>query len=109
MTIILLKLTIPIVINRIIQNEISIPDWIKNNAGWWADDTIDDETFVTGIEFLIKENIIQVSSNTIESTSGEIPSWIKNNAKWWSEGTISDDDFISGIEYLMNNGIISVS
>ncbi len=85
-----------------------IPLWIKNNAKWWVDDTIDDDTFTTGIEFLIKENIINVSSNIGDSTSGEIPSWVKNNAKWWAEGTISEDDFVSGIEYLVNQGIISV-
>ena len=25
--------------------EIGIPDWIKTNAGWWADGQIDDKTF----------------------------------------------------------------
>ena len=37
-----------------------IPDWIKNNAGWWADGTIDDGTFVNAIQYLIKEGLIQV-------------------------------------------------
>ena len=35
-----------------------IPAWIKNNAGWWADGSIDDETFVQGIEYLVKNGII---------------------------------------------------
>ena len=90
----------------------SIPVWIKNNAEWWADDTIDDGTFTTSIEFLINENIIQVSTGVMdfdEMDSESIPVWIKNNAKWWAEGIISEDDFVSGIEYLVNQGIISVS
>ncbi len=37
-----------------------IPSWIKNNAEWWADGQIDDETFVQGLEFLIKNGIIRV-------------------------------------------------
>ena len=37
-----------------------IPSWIKNNAGWWADGTIDDAAFVQGIQFLIKEGILRV-------------------------------------------------
>jgi hypothetical protein len=37
-----------------------IPTWIKNNAGWWADGVIDDETFVQGLEFLIQKGIIHV-------------------------------------------------
>ena len=42
-------------------NEKVIPSWIKNNAGWWADGTIDDSTFITGIKFLVKEGIIFVN------------------------------------------------
>jgi len=38
----------------------TIPSWIKNNAGWWADGIIDDDSFVQGIEFLIKQGIIQM-------------------------------------------------
>ena len=43
-----------------------IPSWIKNNAGWWADGTTDDETFVLGIQFLIEEKIISLSPTTID-------------------------------------------
>ena len=39
-----------------------IPPWIKNNAGWWADGSIDDESFVGGIQFLIEEGIMTISS-----------------------------------------------
>ena len=39
-----------------------IPSWIKNNAGWWADGSIDDDSFVSGIQFLIKEGIMKVQS-----------------------------------------------
>ena len=35
-----------------------IPSWIKNNAGWWADGKIDDNSFIQGIQFLVKEGII---------------------------------------------------
>ena len=38
----------------------SIPAWIKNNAGWWADGQIPDSAFVDGIQFLIKEGIIVI-------------------------------------------------
>ena len=37
-----------------------IPEWIKNNAKWWSEGLIDDDAFVQGIEFLVKEGIIQV-------------------------------------------------
>ncbi len=36
----------------------AVPEWIKNNAGWWAEGAIDDETFVQGIQYLISNNIL---------------------------------------------------
>ena len=41
------------------SNSVEIPEWIKNNAGWWAEGIIDDEAFVNGIQYLVKEGIIQ--------------------------------------------------
>ena len=90
--------------------ERTIPYWVKNNAGWWAEDKISDDDFVSGIEYLIKEKIISISSqNNKENSSGIIPSWIKNNAGWWAAGQISDEDFLSGIKYLIENSIIKVN
>ena len=87
----------------------SIPSWIKNNAGWWADGTIDDKSFIQGIQFLIKENILQIPS-TAQGTGSddEIPSWIKNNAGWWADGTIDDTAFVQGIQFLIKEGILRV-
>jgi len=87
-----------------------IPQWIKNNAGWWANDEIDDETFVSGIQFLIKEGIISVSSssNHEENMNKKIPQWIKNIAGWWSEGLILDKEFLESIQYLVNHKIITL-
>ena len=38
----------------------AVPEWVKNTAGWWANDEIDDETFVNAIQYLIQEGILQV-------------------------------------------------
>jgi hypothetical protein len=88
-----------------------IPSWIKNNAAWWAEDAIDDDSFIQGIQFLIKEGIMEISPTTQGSGTGysEIPSWIKNNAKWWADGSIDESSFISGIEYLVKEGIITIN
>ena len=90
-----------------------IPSWIKNNAGWWADDQIDDFTFAQGIAFLIKNKIIQISDLPV-TADGEIiidkdiviPAWIKNNAGWWDSDDISDLDFLHGIKYMVESNII---
>ena len=92
------------------MEENTIPSWIKNNAGWWADNKINDKDFISGIEYLIENKIIKVSTYVNkENSTDTIPSWIKNNAGWWSSGKISDNDFLTGIEYLIENGIINVN
>ena len=91
------------------SNSFKIPSWIKNNSGRWADGTIDDNSFVQGIEFLVKEGIIVVDSTSQDNEeSKEIPTWIKNNAGWWADGIIDDSTFITGIEFLVKEGLISV-
>ncbi|MDX1441625.1 MAG: peptidase [Nitrosopumilaceae archaeon] len=98
-------------INGSSASEVStIPEWIKNNAKWWAEDQIDDDSFVQGIQFMIKNKIIRIpnTANNSESFSGEIPGWIKNNAKWWAEDQIDDDSFVQGIQFLIKVGIIKI-
>ena len=88
-----------------------IPPWVKNNAEWWSQGLIDDSDFISGIEFLIQNDIMQISTVSSSISSGgdkEIPSWIRNNADWWSQGLISDDDFVKGIQYLVEHGIIQI-
>jgi len=87
-----------------------IPYWIKSNASWWASDKISDNDFIVGIQYLVKNKIIRLDSESVEKNSSNIiPSWIKNNAKWWSTGKISDDEFLIGIKYLITNGVMNVT
>ncbi len=91
--------------------ENKIPSWIKNNAGWWADGSIDDSSFIEGIQFLIQEKlmIVPVTTPNSDPSSDEIPSWIKNNAGWWADGSIDDSSFIEGIQFLIKVGILQIS
>jgi hypothetical protein len=43
-------------VDKIIKSK--VPSWIKNNAGWWADGTIDELTFLNGLEYLVQNGII---------------------------------------------------
>jgi len=91
------------------DTEIVIPNWIKNNAGWWADGLIEDADFVLGIQYLINEEIMTIPQTQSEQSSQQpIPNWIKNNAGWWADGLIEDAEFVSGLQYLITNGIIHV-
>ena len=40
----------------------SVPDWIKNTAGWWATDAISETEFINAIQFLANNGIIQTNS-----------------------------------------------
>ena len=94
-----------------VQTDTSIPDWIKNNAGWWSSGLIDDSSFVSGIQWLISTGIVNVPP-TEQGTGGGasvIPDWIKNNAGWWASGQIPDSAFVSGLQWLISNGIMTIS
>ncbi|WP_246282069.1 peptidase [Nitrosopumilus ureiphilus] len=93
-----------------VPEKAAIPDWIKNNAEWWAAGQIDDDSFIQGIQFLIKENVLKIPPTTqgTDSDSNEIPAWIKNNAEWWAAGQIDDDSFIQGIQFLIKEGIMRI-
>jgi len=41
-------------------NEDAVPDWIRQNVGWWAKDLISDEDFVSGIKYLVEHGIITI-------------------------------------------------
>ena len=52
------KLTFPIAVHT---SSSMIPEWVKNTAGWWADNEIPDSAFVNAIQYLIKEGIMVIS------------------------------------------------
>jgi hypothetical protein len=93
-----------------------IPNWIKDVAGWWASGDISEIEFLTGIEYLINNNIISIDfvpcndkiQSQTTSSSKSVPDWIKNNAIWWSENLIGDIDFINGLQYLIEHKIIKI-
>ena len=86
----------------------NVPAWVKNTAGWWATDAISETEFVNAVEFLVKENIIQVNVSQTSETSQSVPEWVKNTAGWWANNQISDGDFVNSIQYLISVGIMIV-
>lgn len=98
--------------NEIQINSISsdIPDWLKINAKWYSMDIISDKEFVHSIQFLIKEELIQMdkTGDTHKSSLGgdAIPEWMQKSTGWWADGLVSDAEFISGLSHLLNIGVI---
>jgi len=95
-----------------ITKNIKIPLWVKNNANWWSHDEISDDDFVAGMNYLIEQNMMDVTPHkvTILEPIHEIvlPVWVKNNAGWWSHGFISDNDFVQSIQWLIENEIVTI-
>jgi len=105
--------------NSSAQEETQIPNWIKNIAGWWANNEISEKEFLGGIEYLINNDIIRLSfvpcGGAAATAASEptleaklIPNWVKNNAGWWATDQIEDTDFINGIQYLIQKTILGI-
>jgi len=105
--------------NSSAQEEAQIPDWVKNVAGWWANNEISEKEFLAGIEYLINNDIIYLSFMPCGGVAAAaasdptlaaklIPNWVKNNAGWWATDQIEDVDFINGIEYLIKKDILGI-
>ena len=89
----------------------SIPEWVRNNAEWWSKDLIEEADFVSGIEYLIIQGVIQIPIMPDENETDDVtfvPPWIKDTVGWWSEGLVSDGEFVNGLQYLLKQGILSV-
>ncbi len=54
--------TIPL--SQSVQAQSLVPEWVKSNAGWWAEGTVDDSTFLDAITYLVENGIINVSSES---------------------------------------------
>ena len=63
-------LLVPASISTVQAQDSEIPSWIKNNAGWWATDQIDDSSFLQGIQYLIKEGIMVIPPTVASGSSG---------------------------------------
>ncbi len=89
---------------------IQIPKWVRNNAKFWHNGSIDDTTFAQGIQYMIKQGIIIIppTQSGQSNPSVTIPAWVKNNAGYWSTGDIDDATFVKGLQWLITNGIIQV-
>ena len=94
-----------------VTDDTIIPVWVKSNAKWWSENKIDNDNFISGLEYLVNEGIIKVSlPDTTDNTSiSEVQPWIKSTAGWWADGMITEDEFITAIEWLITNNIIEVA
>ena len=74
-----------------------VPLWVKNTAGWWADDKITDSEFLSGIYFLIENGLLVIELPEIqqfseaEQNNADRNSWQFSRYLDRIERTVSDD------------------
>jgi len=37
-----------------------VPNWVTDNAGWWAEGLLSDEEFINSIKFLLEKETIMI-------------------------------------------------
>ena len=53
-----------------------IPSWVKSNAKWWSQGNIDDDTFVGGIQHLMKERIVDIPDLPPQASEKARPNFV---------------------------------
>jgi len=56
-----------------------VPTWVKNNAKWWSEGNIDDDTFVSGIQFLMKEKIVDIPDLPEQASEKARPNFVDDS------------------------------
>jgi len=92
------------------EPELSIPDWVKDNAKWWSERAVSDSDFTRGISYMIDEDIISIPDlpETTQAAEENVPEWVRNMAGWWAHDQTSDREFADAIKFLVEKGIIHV-
>ena len=86
-----------------------VPEWVKNTAKWWTENQISETEFIQAIEFLARQEIINIPpTEQTGDTAQSVPNWIKNTAEWWSDDLITEVEFVSAIQWLAKKGIIVI-
>ena len=92
----------------------SVPDWVRNNAGWWAEGLISDEDFASGLQYLIDNNIMGKTQResyfffykfTLEKSQTENGEKIIWTSKDFMPHTITSGSPSSGIQ-LFDSGVL---
>ena len=86
-----------------------IPKWVKDVAKYWHEGSIDDDTFIGTLKYLIQHEILILPETDTKSTESEIPAWVKNTAGWWADNKIDDEAFVNALQYLIEIGVIQVT
>jgi len=52
--------------------ESAIPEWVKNNAKWWSEGAIGESDYISSLQYLINQNIINIPITEVTAATPEI-------------------------------------
>lgn len=50
----------------------NIPDWVKNNAEWWADGQIGESDFINAMQYLISQGILKIPITEVTAATTSV-------------------------------------
>ena len=86
---------------------VSLPGWIKSNAGWWVKGQANDHVIFEAFEYMQAKGMIG-NYEFSDYSEQHVPTWLKEITIWWIEDKITDNDFLKTIDYLSKQGIIII-
>jgi len=73
--------------------ESAIPEWVKNNAGWWSEGAIGESDYVSSLQYLISQGIIKIPITEVAAATTEI--FDRDRAKSFAVHFILSDEKFS--------------
>lgn len=71
-----------------------IPSWIKNTAGWWSEDAVSDSDFISSMQWLMDNKILQVLNTEDSEWKIEADKLYKENQQLKAEINVLQNDLI---------------
>jgi len=93
------------IIPSAIAQSSDVPDWVKNNALWWAEGKISEQEYLDAIKFLVDNQVIKIETvkRLAKSLEAEEHDRLLNIAR--ERGYISEsDNYLDAIKVRLSGG-----
>ena len=89
------------------DSTVSLPGWIKSNAGWWINGQATNQLLFDAFEYMQNKGLIGTYEFS-NFSQPHVPYWLVDIVTWWVDEKISDEEFLKTVDYLLKQGIIII-
>ena len=89
------------------DSTVSLPGWIKSNAGWWINGQTTNQLLFDAFEYMQNKGLIGTYEFS-NFSQPHVPYWLVDIVTWWVDEKISDEEFLKTVDYLLKQGIIII-